>query len=43
MVEYCNQFLKEIKVIKSDLVKFEEDGSMKSKIYLESCILKGLN
>lgn len=42
-MEYCNQFLREVEAIKLYLVEFEEDGSMKSKIYLENCAVGGLN
>ena len=43
MVEYCNQFLREIEAIKPYLVEFEEDSSMKSKIYPEDCAVRGSN
>lgn len=42
-MEYYNQFLKKIEVIKSYLVEFEEDSFMKSKIYLENCKVRDLN
>ena len=37
VVEYRNQFLREIEAVKPYLVEFEEDGSVKSKIYPEDC------
>ena len=39
-VEYYNQFLREIEAVKSYLIKCEEDGSMKSKIYTDDCAIK---
>lgn len=43
MVEYCNQFLKKIEVIKPYLVEFKKDGCMKSKIYPKDCAVRGSN
>lgn len=43
MVEYYNQFLRKIKAIKIYLAVFKEDSSIKSKIYSENCIIRGLN
>lgn len=43
VLEYCHQFLREIKAIKPYLVEFEEDGFMKSKIYPEDCAVGGSN
>ena len=42
-LEYRNQFSREIEAIKPYLVEFEEDRSMKSKIYLEDRIVGGSN
>lgn len=39
---YC-QFLKKIEVIKTYLVKFEENSFKKSKVYLNNYIIKSLN
>lgn len=35
-MDYCHQFLRKIKAIKSYLVKLDEDSSMKSKVYLDN-------
>ena len=39
-MKYYYQFLEEIKVIKSYLVKFQKDDFMKSKVYLKNNIIK---
>ena len=43
MVEYRNQFLGEIEVIKPYLVEFKEDGFMKLKIYPENYVVGEIN
>lgn len=43
MVEYCHQFLRGIEAIKPYLVKFEEDDSIKSKIYPKDYAISGFN
>lgn len=43
VVEYCHQFLGKIKAIKPYLVEFEENSSMKSKVYLEDYAVGGSN
>lgn len=42
MVEYRNKFLSEMKALKPYLVEFEEDSSIKSKVYPENCTVRGL-
>lgn len=39
MVENCQKFLKIIKDLEPYLVEFEEDKSMKTKNYLDDCIV----
>lgn len=43
VVEYCYQFLRELESIKSYLVEFEKNGSMKLKVYLDNCSVGGSN
>lgn len=39
MIKYHYKLLEEIKVIKSYLIEFEKDDSMKSKVYLKDCAI----
>lgn len=43
ILEYYYQFLREIEVIKSYLIEFKKNSSMKSKIYPDNCLVSGLN
>lgn len=39
MDEDCEKFLNTIKDLELYLIKFEKDGSMKEKNYLDDCII----
>ena len=41
MVEYRETFLSEIKSLSPYFVKFSDNGSILSKVYLENCIVGG--
>lgn len=43
VTEYRDQFLSEMETLKPYMVEFEEDGSMKPKIYPEDCAVGGPN
>lgn len=43
VVEDCANFLKVIKDLKPYMVEFDQDGTMKLKIYLNDCIVEGSN
>lgn len=42
-MKYHKQFLIEIKIINPYLIKFKENSFIKSKIYLEDCVIRDLN
>lgn len=43
MVEYCDQFLRKVEVIKPYIVEFEKNSSIKPKIYFKNYTIGGIN